>query len=199
MQANTSAGPVSLYDAATDSFPESGSLGAYGYKGYIASDASASKFLVASGTGPTYLLDSHLDILGTISGNGYGVAMKPDGSYGYRVRSEGVEILDLATLLPKGVIPIGDTPVGFHPASFPARMAMSHDGSLLAIVTKHGLLDRSCTHGDPAHGNTNTDSGPHRDANSYGYSYPDCPYADKLGKTTESVWLQRKRPVFRWS
>jgi YVTN family beta-propeller protein len=137
--ANISSGPVFAYVAATDSFTPEKDLGAYGYKGFIASDSAGSRFLVGSGTGSTYVLDADLNLTGTIPGPGYGVALKPDGDYGYRAQPAGIDILDLAHFISLGTVPLGDTVASAHPATYPARLAISHDGSLLAVITDHGL------------------------------------------------------------
>jgi YVTN family beta-propeller protein len=136
-----SSGPVFTYTSGTDQFSPQVDGGACGYRGYIASDLSGSTYLVGGCPG-TFVLDANLNVLGTVpldTTRSFGVAMKPGGGIGYRAVETGIEILDLTHFVSLGTFSIPDTLGTPHPATYPARMAISNDGSLLAVNTDHGF------------------------------------------------------------
>jgi len=141
---DSSFGPVFVYRSATNSFSKERDVAAP--VAFIASDRTGSAFLVSPGstvsTAKTFVLDATPDLSDTISGGGFGVAIDPSGTVGYRAITSSVETLDLTTFAKTGSVPLGDT-VGV--ASVPGvgngtgRMAISGDGRLLAIITDHGI------------------------------------------------------------
>ncbi len=131
-----SSGPVFTYAAGTDSFSPERDLNSF--VSYIASDAPGSTFLVNPGT---YVLDSDLNLSGTIFGGGFGVALEGSGTIGYRVVASGIDILDPVSFLTIGSLDLGDTVATASPFNRigVGRMAISADGSLLAVITDHGV------------------------------------------------------------
>jgi hypothetical protein len=139
-----SSGPVFVYTSATNAFSPEKDLNAF--VAYIATDPTGSTFLVNPGT---YVLDSALNLQGTIPGGGFGVAVSPSAPVAYRVISDGIEVLDLTTLLTTGSLPLGDTVGGAAFYNGIGRMAISADGTLLAVITDHGLSLVAVTHEVP--------------------------------------------------
>jgi hypothetical protein len=129
-----SSGPVFRYASAANAFSPEKDLSAF--VAYIATGPTGAPVLVNPGT---YVLDSALNLQGTIPGGGLGVAVSPSAAVGYRVVSGGIEALDLTTLLPTGSLPLGDTVGGGAFYNGIGRMAISAHGTLLAVITDHGL------------------------------------------------------------
>lgn len=148
-----SSGPVFTYTSATNSFSGETDLGGCGYRGYVASDAAGSRFLVGACPG-TQVLDANLSLVGSIalgtSIRSFGVALMPDGKFGFRAVEAGVDILDLTRFLSIGTLPVGDLLGSAHPATYPARMAISADGGLLAVSTDHGFSVLAASTAPPA-------------------------------------------------
>lgn len=135
-----SSGPVFTYTSATDTFSPEKDMAAF--VSYIAPDTTGSRFLVQSYPN-TLFLDAALLVLGSIplpaGAQGFGVAVGPSGTAGYRATAAGIDVLNLSSFVVTRTIAPGDTIGGPHPASHPARMAISSDGSLLAVTTDHGF------------------------------------------------------------
>ncbi len=142
-EGDISSGPVFVYRSATDAFSKEKDLDSF--NSYIATDRTGSTFLVNPGT---YVLDSALNLSGTIPGSGvvfnpsgFGVAINPSGTVGYRVVSSGIDVLDLTTFLKTDSLPFGDTvetATAFGSSGI-GRMAISADGRLLSVITDHGF------------------------------------------------------------
>ena len=131
-----SSGPVFLYETATDAFSAERDLNEFVYD--ISASAAGTTLLVAG----AYVLDDSLNLLGTIQGgSGLAAALAPSGSIGYRASTSGIQILDPVRFLVTGTIPVNDTITRFPLADNPnaSAMAVSSDGSLLALLTDHGL------------------------------------------------------------
>jgi hypothetical protein len=129
-----SSGLVFVYTSATNAFSPEKDLNAF--IAYVAIDPTGLPFLVNPGT---YVLDSALNLSGTISGGGFGVTARPSFPVGYRVVSDGIEVLDLSRILKTGSLSLGDTVWGSAFYNGVGRMAISADGTLLAVITDHGL------------------------------------------------------------
>jgi len=130
-----SSGPVFVYTAFTNSFTPGKDLNTY--VASIATDHTGSTFLVNPGT---YVLDSNLNVRGTIPAGPYGVAADPLGTVGYSVGQSELDVLDLTTLQKIGGLPLGDTVTDPRPyLGLAGRMAIGSDGQLVAVVTDHGF------------------------------------------------------------
>ena len=64
--------------------------------------------------------------------------MDPGGTIGYRVSMSGIDVLDLNTFLQTGTLPVGDT-IGSSFIYGSHDLTVSRDGSLLAVITDHGV------------------------------------------------------------
>jgi len=132
-----SSGPVFKYLSASDTFTPEKDLDSF--ISNIALDFSGSVMLVNPGT---FVLDSNLNMTGSIPGGSFGVAVQPSGTIGYQVGSSRIDVLNLAKFTKIGSLDTGDTVgtadlLGF--GSGVGRMAISRDGQLLAVITDHGL------------------------------------------------------------
>ena len=127
----SSGGPVFRYDSARDDFGNVRDTN--GMLVDIATDRTGT-WTVASRAGA--VLDRNFRYVGRyVRNNRKGVAVDPDGEVGYLVSEDGdIEILSLESLSVIGSMSIGDT---IDRAS--ARMAISSDGKLLAVVTDNGF------------------------------------------------------------
>lgn len=90
----------------------------------------------------TYVLDSNLNLSGTIPGGSLGVAVDPSGTVGYQVGGSRIDVLNLSNFSKTDSLDIGDTtdtgsPFGF--GSGVGRMAISRDGAILAVIADHGF------------------------------------------------------------
>jgi YVTN family beta-propeller protein len=132
-----SSGPVFKYLAATDTFTVEKDLSSF--ISNIALDLSGAVALVNPGT---FILDSNLNMVGSIPGGSFGVAVQPSGTIGYQVGSSRIDVLDLVKFTKSDSLDIGDTVDNANPLGFGSgvgRMAISRDGQLLAVITDHGL------------------------------------------------------------
>ena len=139
-----SSGPVFAYSVATNKFtPE------------MDTDAFVSR--VATNGGVILANDFELGLGATLEQIGvfpavgaeelFDVAVDPSGKVGYRTDTaidgggtNSVDVLDLQRVLVMGSLPLGDT-VGstFPTVSGTGHMAISDDGSLIAVITDHGV------------------------------------------------------------
>jgi hypothetical protein len=129
-------GSVFLYTAATNSFSP---VATFDPKvAWVAADYSGSTFLISPSI---KVLDSDLNVIGTISGTSFGVAVDPSGAVGYRVTLSGVDALDLSTFSKTGSLPLGDSVEYAIPAWGwgSGQMTMSGDGTVLAVITDNGF------------------------------------------------------------
>jgi len=130
-----SSAPVFRYSSDTNLFSPEKDLN--GFVSYIALDQTGSTILVNPGT---YVLDASLNLSGTIPGGGFGVAVDPTGAIGYQVGQARIDVLDLKTLTSTDSLEVGDTlqnANGF--AHGPGELAISRDGTILAVITDHGF------------------------------------------------------------
>ena len=131
-----SSAPIFRYASATNLFTPEKDLN--GFVASIALDRTGAVALVDPGT---YVLDSTLNLTGTIPGGLYDVAVDPSGTIGYRVASSHVDVLDLTRLVQTGSIDLGDTTssASTFGCGGVGAMAISRDGSLLAVITDNGF------------------------------------------------------------
>ncbi|MBI5285191.1 MAG: thrombospondin type 3 repeat-containing protein [Chloroflexi bacterium] len=94
----------------------------------------------------SYLLDGAFNLNATMGGHSCcsavdaGAAINGSGTAGYHVTSSGLEVLDLTTYLPQGVITLGDSVSnGNYPLGRPWRVRLSPDDTLAAVITDHGI------------------------------------------------------------
>ena len=120
---------MAKYTSASDSF-RSNNLS--GFIGFIALDRTGDVALV----GPSGLvLDENFNQEEQIADSrSKSVAVAPDGDIGYQVAGSVIEILDLKAFLKAGTIEIGDSTSNAN-----GRLAISGDGSLLAVITDGGF------------------------------------------------------------
>jgi DNA-binding beta-propeller fold protein YncE len=133
---NNSAGPVSLYSAASNTF--SGPQNQSSFISDVALDMTGSTLLV---TPAGHVLDSSLLLSGTVpleAGQGGG-AIDPTWGIGYRAIASRLDVLNLNTFLKTGELPLGDTVSSAQLFNFVGRMDISSDGTLLAVITDNGL------------------------------------------------------------
>ena len=140
MAGDISSGPVFKYTAATNTFSPEKDLNVF--LSGISLDATGSTFVVNLGT---FVLDGALSLAGTIPpvppqqfARG-GTATSPDGTLGYRVAGATVEFLDLAAFTVIGSRKLLDTTDTAFNFSTTGLMDLSDDGTLLAIITDHGV------------------------------------------------------------
>ncbi len=127
--------PVFRYSSATDQFSGEKDLG--GFVTFVATDESGATIVVDPGTS---VLDASLSLSGTITGGGFGVAVHPAGTIGYRVRASSIDVLDLVHFLTTGTLAVGDTVANANAFSHGVgQLAISRDGALLAVITDHGF------------------------------------------------------------
>lgn len=131
-------GPVFSFAAASNVFSPAKNLNSQ--VSDISLDTMGSTFLVAQGffTPATYVLDANLNLNGTILGGRFGNAVDATGVVGYRVGTAGIDILDLSNFVTIGTLALPDT-VTAVPFSPRGRMAISANGTLLAVITNHGF------------------------------------------------------------
>lgn len=128
--AQWSSGDFTIYESATDSFTVGDTVGEPSR--FIALDHDGSRILLGPGG---HLVDRDLVLRATIPGPGIGgVAVNASGSTGYRVQASSIDVLDLGRGLKTASIPL-PAPVG----SAPGVVALSSDGSTLALLTDAGL------------------------------------------------------------
>lgn len=106
----------------------------------IAFSRNGSKLLVDDGAGTTFVLNSSLQLEGTIRGDGptAGVALSNDGAIGYRVDVDtGIELLSTTRFLRTGeVLEVADEPL---PAPGDSTVELSPDGRYLVLLTQTGF------------------------------------------------------------
>lgn len=106
----------------------------------IAFARDGSTILVDDGAGTTFVLNSALQLEGTIRGDGptAGVALSNDGNTGYRVDIDtGVEILSIGRFLPTGeVLEVADEPLA---APGDSTVELSPNGRYLVLLTANGF------------------------------------------------------------
>ena len=130
-----SSAPVFRYSSATDQFSKEKDLD--GFVTFVATDESGATIVVDPGTS---VLDASLSLSGTITGGGFGVAVHPAGTIGYRVRASSIDVLDLVHFLTTGTLAVGDTVANANAFSHGVgQLAISRDGALLAVITDHGF------------------------------------------------------------
>ena len=131
-----SSGPVFRYSTVTNGFSAEKDLNAF--VSHVSLDRDGTTLLVTPGA---YVLDRALNLAGTIPlefGSG-GNAIAPDGRHGYRAVSSRIDVLDLFALLKTSELPLGDTVDQAQFFNEIGGMAISADGTLLAVVTDHGF------------------------------------------------------------
>ncbi len=120
---------ASSYTSATDSFTPQTYLGYYASA--IAHDDATSGWLLTSQNDPTELRDASFGLLNSTMAKGSAVAASPDGSLAYLAGGDLIDVFDLPSLTPRGLLRAGDT--GGH------ALAISLDGKVLVSATDHGL------------------------------------------------------------
>jgi len=130
-----SSGPVFRYASAANTFSKEKDLNAF--VSYVALDDAGSTILVDPGTS---VLDATLSLAGTIPGGSFGVAVDPSGTVGYRVSTAQVDVLDLGGFTTTTSLDLDDTVETADAFGFGVgRIAISRDGTLLAVITDHGV------------------------------------------------------------
>ena len=130
-----SSGPVFKYITATDVFTHEKDLNAF--VSFVSLNRNGSTVLVNPGT---YVLDTNLTLSGTVPGGGSGGAIDPAGAIGYQVNGAQIDVLDLADFSKTGSLTLGDTTSNAtNFGTGVGRMAISRDGSLVAVITDHGV------------------------------------------------------------
>ncbi|HEX6596378.1 MAG TPA: beta-propeller fold lactonase family protein, partial [Acidimicrobiales bacterium] len=128
VQNDNSSGPVTVYDAASDSFAPLRRLA--NFTGPSALDRTGSTLLVDG-----WVLDRDLVQRATIGPfRGTGVALSPDGAHGYRAAEEAVEVLDIRRGLVVGSIPVPERPAAGH-----RGLTVTPDGATLLVLTERGV------------------------------------------------------------
>lgn len=129
-----SSAPVFVYRTATDTFGPEHDLN--GFIDAVTVNRDGTRILVDG----TYVLDGNLDLLGTIPGGGGGTAaFAPDGETAYRDGASGIEVLDTTHFLVIGSLPLDDSMVEGGYGGMVGKMAVSPDGTWLAVITDHGV------------------------------------------------------------
>jgi YVTN family beta-propeller protein len=136
-----SLGPVFSYSAATNQFTPAGDV-----DGNISRvSTNGSRYMADN-----FLLDASLLLIGTFATGPatlFDVAVDPAGKIGYRTSttfgatSNTIDVLDLATVLMTGSLPVGDS-FGYSTPPFvpgTGHMSLSSDGTLIAVITNHGV------------------------------------------------------------
>ena len=137
---NDSGGPLLVYQAATDTFTPAYSVNNFIER--VALNATGTSLAVDA----TYLFDDSPSPLGTIadtSGGPFG-AYGPSGAVLYRSASGAVQIVDTTTFQVTGSIAVtADTMTSFSTStgsgSHVGNLAVSPDGTWLAMLTDHGI------------------------------------------------------------
>ncbi|MFN2504844.1 MAG: YncE family protein, partial [Acidimicrobiales bacterium] len=141
-------GAVSVYVASLDSFV--GHKEVAGTLTAIALDADGSKMLLGFGSsefavGSMYVLDQDLVRRATIPTIGWALGVSSDGTIGYRVRSDNVDVIDLTRAQ---VVESLSLPEGVD--SRPTKLAVSRDNAFLAVLTPSGVSIVETVDGTPA-------------------------------------------------
>jgi hypothetical protein len=131
----SSDGSVRKYSSASNAFGTPRAL--HHFIADASTNLSGSTVLVTTGT---YVLDGMFSLSGTILEGTLpaGSAIDPEWPIGYRNAQTNVEVLNLSTFLKAGDRPLGDT-VTRTPGDDGGRLAISADGSLLAVIADHGF------------------------------------------------------------
>ena len=129
--ADTSGGDTFMFDVATKALSPVKWLSTYIQ--YAALNGDGTVGLVGPGV---FILDANLSVLGTTPG-GAGVALNDAGTVGYAVQGTGVKVFDAVHFTKTGRIPIWDDAGGEYGRG--ANIALSADGSTLAVTTLHGV------------------------------------------------------------
>lgn len=131
-----SSAPVFKYSSATNRWSPEKDLN--GFIRFIALDQTGATILVNPGT---YVLDSNLNLAGTIAGGSFGVAVDPAGTIGYQAGPARIDVLNLTTFTKTDSLEVGDTMAnaGMFGGSSVGEMAISRDGGVLAVITDHGI------------------------------------------------------------
>jgi YVTN family beta-propeller protein len=130
-----SSAPVFVYTTATGNFSPEHDLNGFVSEVAVSPDGS---LLLVDGS---YVLDDKLNLLGTIPGAATAWAtFGASSAIAYRSATDHVDVLDTATFLVSGSIPVtADTMTGVGFGSTVGNLAASSDGRFLAIVTDNGL------------------------------------------------------------
>jgi hypothetical protein len=161
-----SSAPVFVYSAARNVFSKEEDLN--GFISLIALDETGDVALVSPGTYVLDILDLGIRLGGTIAGGSFGVAADPGGTIGYRVGpldfggpgTSTIDVLDLHLFQQTGTLDMGTTVgsgSGFVTAGV-GRMAISRDGSLLAVITDNGISLVQTSPGSMSSSTTTTSS-----------------------------------------
>jgi hypothetical protein len=131
-----SSGPVFSYSAASNHFSAERDLNAFVSR----ASTNGTWYLVGD-----YLLDANLLLAGTFSSPGaqvFDAVVDPAGKVGYRTSApfgtsgNSIDVLDLSTVLMTGSLQAGDS---IGAAAGAGHMSVSSDGSLIAVITDHGV------------------------------------------------------------
>ena len=128
IEGGSSLGPMWIYDAVRDAFGPERDVG--NLTRHLALDGTGSRMLVDPGA---YVFDGSA-ILGQVPGGGMGLVVAPSGTTAYRVQDSVVEVLDLARQQVVATIALPE-PV----AAGPGTIAVSPDGTTLAVLTATGI------------------------------------------------------------
>ena len=124
-----------VYLAATNTLSASRSIQASD----AASNANGTKFFTVQGS---LVLDAGLNQIGSIANStgSRGAVVDAAGVVAYRSIESRVEFLDLVTFLETGEVALGDSVTGTSSFANAGQMAISADGTLLAVTTNTGVV-----------------------------------------------------------
>lgn len=130
-----SSAPVFVYTAAADTFKPEHDLNRFVSRVVVSADGS---LLLVDGA---YVLDTNLNLLGTISGaTTVWAAFGPSSGVAYRAAGDHLDVLDTTHFLVTGSIPVtADTMHGTDGSRNLGNLAVSSNGHWIALVTDHGL------------------------------------------------------------
>lgn len=128
IQGDISSGPVYRYNSAKDKFDREHDTAAF--LDYVAIDHRGGHIIAGPGT---FVFDAELRQMGTIAGNGYGLAISPGGGTAYRMQQDHIEVLDVARFRVRRRISLPEPP------NEGAQLALTPDGGTLLAATESGL------------------------------------------------------------
>jgi YVTN family beta-propeller protein len=128
-----SSAPVFVYRASTDAFSPERDLDTF--ISTVAVNRDGSVILVDG----SYVLDSSLNLRGTISGRSPGAVFAPSGPVAYRTSGKTVEVLDTAQFVVTATVDIPDTLQQTYNGSNIGAMVVTSNARRMAIITDHGI------------------------------------------------------------
>jgi YVTN family beta-propeller protein len=130
-----SSAPVFVYTAAADTFKPEHDLNRFVSRVVVSADGS---LLLVDGA---FVLDTNLNLLGTISGaTTVWAAFGPSSGVAYRAAGDHIDVLDTTHFLVTGSIPVtADTMHGTDGSRNLGNLGVSSNGHWIVIITDHGL------------------------------------------------------------